>query len=442
MNPPTARRRARVSTSEGDEAGRLAQVERLIAAVRVAVVLSYGAWLATQTERVSYPAVAWVLVVTAILYSGVVIIGRRWFYGTQEGAWALTICDACLSLGVIATTGAARSPTVSVMFLVVITLAMRFDIRRAVLLSLVVAAVYSTIVVFVPSPDLAGDVRLEAAVWWPFYFLLTAVLTGTLSRFAEYDHRLRVQAETVAQRERQRVLHLEALDHEREREREQTLRVVVHEFRTPIASLRALARHLDGGDRPDAMPASAVRATRLIQEHADHLADMCDALRDAISGDGLDAFERGTSCDAPLAVLVEAAVAAAAVGPSGVCVEIDPPDAIVSLDPTRVRRVITNLVENALRHNPAEGPAVTVRGTVRGDEVVLVVSDHGPGLSDGQVATALRKGTQLGAASGTEGLGLWVVDRLVERMGGLLELRNPAGGGLEVVVSLPALSLR
>lgn len=418
-----------------DDLERLAQVERIIAVVRVAVVISVGLWLGLHPGVATYPVLAWVAVVVAVAYSVAVVLGRRWFYDTPRGSWTLTSCDAALTLAVVAATGAGRSPAVAILFLVVITAAMRFDIRRALVLSFVDSAAYAAVAVFASRPELSTGDRVEAALWWSFYLVSAALLTGVLSRLAEVEHRLRLRADSAAQLARQRTTHLEAL----EREREQTVRVVVHEFRTPIASLRALSRQLAvSGGAADTVTPAQERATRLIQEHADHLADMCEAMREAINGEGLEAFDRGVPCDVPVAVVIDAAVAAADQGAS-VEVRLDPPDAIVTLDPARMRRVVTNLVENAVRHNPADGPPVLVEGRIRDGYLVIRVADHGPGISEEEVELVRGKGIQFGASSGSQGLGLWMVDRLVGNMGGTLEMLSKPDQGFQAVVTLPVL---
>lgn len=415
-----------------DALERLAQVERIIAAVRIAVVGSIGLWLGLRPDDTTYPVLAWCALAVAGVYSSAVIVWRRWFYGTCHGSWLLTSADAALTLIVIAATGAARSPAVAILFLVAITAAMRFDIRRALILSIVDSAAYATVALFVPRPAVVAGERAEAALWWSFYLVSTAVLTGVLSRLAQHEHDLRRRAENISVLARQRAAHMEAL----EQEREQTLRVVVHEFRTPIASLRALARQLSG-TRGTANPASGQdRATRLIQDHADHLADMCEAVREAISGQGLEAFDRGVPCDVAVAAVVRAAVSAAA-GTTDVDVDFDPPEAIVMLDPARLRRIVTNLVENAVRHNPADGPPVSVRGRIQDATLTLRITDHGPGMSGDSIDLARSKGVRFAPASGSQGLGLWMVDRLVGNMGGSLDIHSQPGAGLQVVVSLP-----
>ena len=106
-------------------------------------------------------------------------------------------------------------------------------------------------------------------------------------------------------------------------------------------------------------------------------------------------------------------------------------------DPLLLHELAANLVDNALRWSP-EG-AVVIRAHHSRARVQLLVIDHGPGIPPSRRRTVLQPFNRLddSATGGGLGLGLAIADRLVEAMGGDLELRDTPGGGLTVVVSLP-----
>jgi signal transduction histidine kinase len=107
----------------------------------------------------------------------------------------------------------------------------------------------------------------------------------------------------------------------------------------------------------------------------------------------------------------------------------------VRTDPQRLRRLLTNLVENAARHSgdaPVELDMRHVDGVL-----VVEVRDRGPGLPPGQEGLVTAKGVALGERRGTAGLGLWIVETLVEAMQGELTLRPRADGGLTAHLELP-----
>ena len=112
-------------------------------------------------------------------------------------------------------------------------------------------------------------------------------------------------------------------------------------------------------------------------------------------------------------------------------------------DELEMRRVLTNLLENARRYGrspQAEYAEVELRFLRRTGEVAVEVRDHGPGVAPEQLPLLTRPfyrgDTARTSAKGT-GLGLAIVERTVARMRGRVELLNAPGGGLLVRVWLP-----
>ena len=103
----------------------------------------------------------------------------------------------------------------------------------------------------------------------------------------------------------------------------------------------------------------------------------------------------------------------------------------------RVEQVLDNLLANSFAASPR---AATIDVTARhvGDQVELRVSDQGPGLSQEEKARAFDRFWRGRESWDGSGLGLAIVRRLVSRDGGSVELTDAPGGGLEVIVRLPA----
>jgi two-component system osmolarity sensor histidine kinase EnvZ len=102
-----------------------------------------------------------------------------------------------------------------------------------------------------------------------------------------------------------------------------------------------------------------------------------------------------------------------------------------------MRRVVLNLVDNALRYGERE-VGITVRA--EGRSVVLEVADRGPGIPASEVDRLKRPFTRLEVArsdKGGAGLGLAIVERVVRGHHGTLELLPRPGGGLIVEIQLP-----
>ncbi|MGX1762330.1 ATP-binding protein [Streptomyces lydicus] len=111
----------------------------------------------------------------------------------------------------------------------------------------------------------------------------------------------------------------------------------------------------------------------------------------------------------------------------------------VLADPPLLERVIANLVSNAVRHSPAGRP-VTIGASALSERVELRVIDRGPGIQIAHWQRAFEPFQRLGDTDNTTGLGLGLAlsRGLTEAMGGTLTPEETPGGGLTMVVSLPA----
>jgi len=112
--------------------------------------------------------------------------------------------------------------------------------------------------------------------------------------------------------------------------------------------------------------------------------------------------------------------------------------AIARIQANVLRRVVANLISNALRY----GGRALVSVHREGDEVCIAVEDEGPGIAEDQLETVFLpfyriEGSRNRGTGGT-GLGLYIARDLVQRQGGSLRLINRPGGGLRAEVRLPA----
>ena len=110
-------------------------------------------------------------------------------------------------------------------------------------------------------------------------------------------------------------------------------------------------------------------------------------------------------------------------------------------DPVLFEVALANVLENAVRYSP-DGGVVAMASARRGDEVVLMVTDQGPGVRDDELERLFEKfyrGSGAKRMPGT-GLGLSIVRGVMQGMGGSAraELRRDAASGLAVSLSLPA----
>ncbi len=106
-----------------------------------------------------------------------------------------------------------------------------------------------------------------------------------------------------------------------------------------------------------------------------------------------------------------------------------------------IQRLLTNLIDNALRHG---GPGAEVETAAENGRVRLSVLDRGPGIPAAEAERMLQPFTRLNEARSTSGsgLGLAIVDRIARLHHGSVSLRARDGGGLEARVEFPVIQAK
>jgi heavy metal sensor kinase len=212
-----------------------------------------------------------------------------------------------------------------------------------------------------------------------------------------------------------------------------------HELRTPLANLRT---ELDLALRRSRSAEELEAALRSAAEDTDRLARLAEDLLVMARADRGRLPVRLEPVD--LAPLVASAIET--FGPRaanrGVAVEARVPDDLRgSVDPLRVRQVIGNLLDNALRHTPPGG-RVTVEAAREDGFLSLEVRDTGEGFPDTFLPRAFepfaRPDASRSRMDGGAGLGLAIVRAVAEAHGGEAEARNRPEGGAVVTVRIPS----
>jgi signal transduction histidine kinase len=264
---------------------------------------------------------------------------------------------------------------------------------------------------------MAGGVALLAAnVAIPFASLLLTILISTSATALLQS---RKAATDIATR----------LAQFREHEAE-SKRVLAHELKTPLASMRGLTQLLTSFDLSDA---ERRRVTTLLETEAGKLQSMVQGLLD-LERLSLRDFEETKSID--LAALVAARVGFLRASTERELRIAPAMPAMVRADPVLVERVVDNLVSNALKYT--SGP-VAVAVKQRGSEALLEVEDRGEGISDADRERIFQRFFRGATAAGTQGLGLGLslVAETARWHGGRVSVEAAAGGGSVFRVTFP-----
>jgi len=218
-----------------------------------------------------------------------------------------------------------------------------------------------------------------------------------------------------------------------------------HELRTPLTTIRGFAELYRQG-----AAAEPVQVQALIRRIEDEAARMGLLVEDLLLLARLDEQRPVLRTPVDLRVVAGDAVGAARVLAPERHITLDIAGGTGGLavlgDEPRLRQVVGNLMTNAVRHTPA-GTPVSLRLARDGDEVVVEVSDTGPGLAPEQAervferfyrADAARTRRGGGEATSGTGLGLAIVAALVAAHDGTVTVRSEPGQGATFVVRLPA----
>jgi signal transduction histidine kinase len=223
---------------------------------------------------------------------------------------------------------------------------------------------------------------------------------------------------------------------------------ISHDLRTPLTALRVLTEAVE-----DRIVSGPTRR-RYLKEMQTHVAVLSGLIEDLFELSRAQAGELATETrSVEIGELVSETVAAMrpAGDGKGVMLLAEPVagrNAMTSLearaDPEQIRRVLMNLLDNAIRHTPAGG-SVVARVSRCDGRVEVEVADEGEGIAEEdreQVFEAFHRGADNGARTGPgTGLGLAIARAIVAAHGGEIWIA-PAQRGARVCFALPAVAER
>ncbi|MFL6087543.1 MAG: ATP-binding protein [Mycobacterium sp.] len=207
---------------------------------------------------------------------------------------------------------------------------------------------------------------------------------------------------------------------------------VTHELLTPITALHALLENVvDGIAEPDD------KTMRMALYQTERLTELVTDLLD------LSRLEGGSIPLQPTVFgvqqFLEEAISHVAVIGDGVqvSVQVSPSDLVAVADQARLRQVVVNLVDNAIRHSPTGALVSVVASAAQPTGLRLEVRDEGPGIPRAERARVFQRFTRGATSAGGTGLGLAIARWAVELHGGAIEVVD-ARTGCRIGVTIPA----
>ncbi|NUP50288.1 MAG: PAS domain-containing sensor histidine kinase [Catenulispora sp.] len=355
--------------------------------------------------------------------------GRRW-RGLAAAAFVPPVLTAVVS-GLTSRLNLSSQVLIYLVALVVIA-------RLCGMVAALVAAIWSALLVdyYFISPvhtfRIAGTNDVIALV----AFVIVAITVASVVEYSGKQSRRATQAAAEAAQ-------LEAAD----RMRTALLAAVSHDLRAPLAAARASVEtlrdpqfDLSGTDRAELLGAahdSLGRLSRLVEDLLDMSRLQSGALKPHLEPVAVDEVIPRAVDDVPSArdrVTVRPATA-----------DVPP----VTADDALLERVLANLIGNAAKHtaspieiemSTATATATAASGSGSATVVEVRVVDHGPGIPAADRERVFRPFQRLGDRDNAAGvgLGLALARGLTEAMGGTLRPEDTPGGGLTMVVAMPA----
>jgi two-component system phosphate regulon sensor histidine kinase PhoR len=217
---------------------------------------------------------------------------------------------------------------------------------------------------------------------------------------------------------------------------------VSHELRTPLSLIKSATETLLDGGKDDA--AALVRFLQIIDKHANRLALLIDdlLLLSTLDSGGLRLNRqplpfRSTVQDA-MDDLQPRALARDVVLENKVS-----PALVVLADSDRIRQVVSNLIDNAIKYGRAGGKTTVSGALLEGGRVEIRVVDDGPGIPKDSQERIFERFYRVDKARSREqggtGLGLAIVKHVVQAHGGEVRIESEAGAGSTFIITLPGL---
>ena len=245
----------------------------------------------------------------------------------------------------------------------------------------------------------------------------------------QLDYRIPVRRDDELGRLTQRINHM-ADEVQRMVDGQRELRLALsHELRTPLTRARLALEFIHDKE---------------VRAHLEHdVSSMEGMITEVLEGERLNTRGRPVlRSRVNLNQLLADVLRSDFSGESGrIALSLPATDAHLSVNAVRLRMLVRNLVENALRYNPEGAEPVELSLTSEDNTAVIRVQDHGPGIEPehlkGVTSAFYRADPSRGAGTGHHGLGLYLCRLIAEAHGGELEVASPPGSGARITATIP-----
>jgi two-component system phosphate regulon sensor histidine kinase PhoR len=232
-----------------------------------------------------------------------------------------------------------------------------------------------------------------------------------------------------------RLRHLEGV-------RQEFVANVSHELRTPLSLIKSATETLLDGAKDDS--AALARFLQIIDKHANRLALLIDdlLLLSTLDSGGLRLNRQPLQFRTTVQDAIED-LQSRALTRDVTLENLVPSSLVVLADNDRMRQVISNLVDNAIKYGRAGGKTSVVGRTTPDGRVEISIADDGPGIPREAQERIFERFYRVDKARSREqggtGLGLAIVKHVVQAHGGEVRIESELGAGSKFIISLPAM---
>lgn len=211
--------------------------------------------------------------------------------------------------------------------------------------------------------------------------------------------------------------------------------VVSHEVRNPLTVIHAYASLL-AREEPDEVKKSKLHTILDYTKVIDHEVSHIIATEQMLSGEAV--WERE---QVPVLPILQRVVQMMRIKgrTEGIQLEVDIDrleDATCYSNPLSLRLIFSNLISNAIKYSHEFG-SVRVTGQLMEDTLCVGIADDGIGMSSTQQASLFRRYGKMNHDKSGQGIGLFMVKKLVDELGGSIEVSSTLGKGTHITVRLP-----